>query len=379
MATDPRHFALVGPFPPYRGGIAHFHASTRAILEARGHWVSAWSFSRQYPGLLFPGKSQFEPGDTDPAPAHRVLDSVNPWTWFSTARRVREDRPDAVVFAYWMPFFAPALGTVARRVGAGPRLLSLVHNALPHERRFGDRALGRWFLSRCDGLVCFSDAVSRDLRDLGLEAPVRRLHHPVYDVFGGPVDRAEARARLDLPPDAPVALFFGYVRRYKGLAGLLEALPLALRQTPDLTLVVAGEFYEDEAATRARIAALGLADRVRIHADYIPQDQVAAFFGAADVVVQPYLSGTQSGVAQVAFHFERPMILTDVGGLAEVVGDDAGLVVPPADPEALAAALTRFFAEGLGASLGEGVRRRKRDYSWDRVAEALEDLAGGSA
>jgi len=376
MANDPFHFALVGPFPPYRGGIAHFHASTRRILEARGHRVSAWSFSRQYPGLLFPGKSQFEPGEDGSAAALRVLDTVNPWTWFSASRRIAAGAPDAVVFAYWMPFFAPALGTVARRLAPRSRILALVHNALPHERRPGDRALGRWFLSRCHGLVCFSDAVGKDLRGLGLDAPLRRLHHPVYDVFGAPVERVAARRRLGLSPDGPVALFFGYVRRYKGLDVLIEALPRILCAHPELTLVVAGEFYEDEAATRARIAELGLGERVHLHADYIPQEEVTTFFSAADVVVQPYVSGTQSGVAQVAFHFERPMILTEVGGLAEVVGDDAGLVVPPSDPEALAAAVVRFFREGLAASLAEGVRRRKREYSWDRVAEALEELAG---
>jgi glycosyltransferase involved in cell wall biosynthesis len=368
------HVALVGPFWPYRGGIAHFSRAMAEGLAARGHVVCTYTFSRQYPERLFPGKTQFEAGTAPEAPAPRLLDTVGPHTWGRTARRIAADGAEVAVFPYWMPFFAPAFGTLARRLRRrGVRVLAVVHNALPHERRPGDRLLGRYALGACDGLVVLSDEVRRDVEALAPGVPVRQVAHPVYDVFGAPVPKAEARATLGLPPEAPVLLFFGFVRRYKGLHVLLDAMPAVLEKLPDARLVVAGEFYADEAALRARAAPLG--DAVRFDADYIPDEAVARYFCAADVVVQPYVSATQSGVAQIAFHFGRPVITTDVGGLAEVVPHgEAGLVVPPEDPAALAGAVAGFFAEGMEARLSEGVRRARRKYGWDPLFEALEAL-----
>jgi glycosyltransferase involved in cell wall biosynthesis len=370
------HVALVGPFWPFRGGIVHFLRTMADGLAARGHVVHTYTFSRQYPERLFPGKTQLDAG-APPAgapPAPRLLDTLNPLTWTRTARRVAADGAEVVVFKYWMPFFAPAFGTLVRGLRRrGVKVLAVVDNALPHERRPGDRALGRYVLGACDGLVVMSDQVRRDVEALVPEVPLRQVAHPVYDVFGEPVPRAEARARFGLPPEAPVLLFFGFVRRYKGLHVLLDAMPRLLARVPDACLVVAGEFYADEAALRAQAAPLGAA--VRFDADYIPDEAVAHYFGAADVVVQPYVSATQSGVAQIAFHFGRPVVTTDVGGLAEIVPDgEAGLVVPPEDPAALAAALVRFFEEGLAARLEAGVLREREKYTWDRLYDALEEL-----
>lgn len=367
---------LLGPFWPYRGGIAHFSAAMARALTARGHDVRTATFRRQYPEALFPGKTQLEPG---PPPeylsrAPRTLDTLNPLTWYGTARRIAAEGADVAVLAYWMPFFAPAMGTVARQLRKrGVTVLCVVHNAIPHERRPGDVALGRYALGVCDGLIVMSDQVRREVERLGVEAPVQQIAHPVYDHFGPAVPREEARQRLALPADAPVFLFFGFVRPYKGLHILLDAFPRVLARVPDARLVVAGEFYSDEAVLRAQAAALG--DAVRFDADYIPDDRVALYFSAADAIVQPYVTATQSGVAQIAFHYGRPVITTDVGGLAEIVPDgEAGLVVPPEDPEALAAALIRFVKEDLGEGLAEGVRRERQRYSWDRVVEAVEAL-----
>ena len=372
-----RHFALVGPMHPYRGGIAHMTEETRRGLEQRSHRVSALTFRRQYPSLLFPGKTQYEQGPPPhEPPAHRLIDTVNPLTWWQAARWLRQRGPETVVFQHWMPFIAPAYGAMARRVDA--RVLAVVHNALPHERRPGDKLLNRYFFRACDGFVVLSDAVGRDLRKLGVEAPIQRINHPTYTHFGAPAPRGAARQRLDLPPDAPVLLFFGFVRAYKGLHVLLDALPQICAQLPDVHLVIAGEFYDDEAPYHAQIEQSGLKARVHLHAQYIPTEEVADYFSAADLVVQPYVSATQSGVAQIAFHFETPLVVTDVGGLAQVVPhDEAGLVVPPEDPAALAAATVRFFSEdGLQMRLREGVRTRRETYSWDRLYEALENLAG---
>ena len=285
-----------------------------------------------------------------------------------------------MLFNYWMPFFGPAYGTVLRRARSeGTRGLAIVHNAIPHERRPGDTLLGRWFLRHCDGFVVLSEEVERDLRTLGAKGEIRRIQHPRYDIFGKAIPRGMARDALGLPADAPVLLFFGYVRRYKGLGVLLNAMPRVRERIPDVRLVVAGEFYEDEKIYRDLVRRLDLDEVVDLRADYIPDEEVAAWFGASNVVVQPYVSATQSGVAQIAFHFGRPMILTDVGGLAEVVPHDrAGLVVPPDDAAALSDAIVRYFDEGLEESLSEGVRAERGKYSWDRLYEAVESLIVGS-
>lgn len=276
----------------------------------------------------------------------------------------------------WMPFFAPMLGVIARRLRKrGVCVLAVVHNAIPHERRPGDRSLTRWLLRACDGLLAMSEQVEADIRRLGVSVPTVRVPHPVYDGFGDAMPRANARALLDLPADAPVFLFFGFIRPYKGLDILLDAWAEVVRKIPEAVLVVAGEFYADEDALRAQAAALG--NSVRLDADYIPDNRVGLYFSAADAVVQPYRTATQSGVAQIAFHFGRPVITTDVGGLAEIVPDGvAGLVVPPEDPAALAQALIRFHTARLGETLEGGVAVERQRYTWDRLAQALEELAG---
>lgn len=379
MPDPPLRFALVGPVHPYRGGIAQFTEQMAGGLAARGHEVSAVTFSRQYPEVLFPGKTQYveEARGEGALDAPRLIDSVNPLTWRSAARALVRGGPDAVVFMHWMPFFAPAFGLIARRAErGGAKALALVHNALPHEPRPGDRALSRYFLRALGGCVVLSDAVGRDLRGLGYGGPLRCVPHPIYDRFGEALPKAEARAALGIEGERPVLLFFGFVRRYKGLHVLLDALPSVLEAVPEALLVVAGEFYDDDAPYRAQVEAHGLGEAVRFVPEFIPEAEVARYFSAADVVVQPYVSATQSGVAQVAFQFERPLIVTDVGGLAEVVPDgEAGLVVPPEDPAALADAIARFFAEDMSAALASGVRAAKARYGWDPLYEALEALA----
>lgn len=365
---------LVGPSWPYRGGIAHFQTAMQRVLAARGHEVRALTFRRQYPEILFPGTSQYDQG---PAPsglaeAERVLDSLDPRSWRKTAA-VASAETDVAVLSYWMPFLAPALGTVARGLRKrGVTTLAVVHNAIPHERRLGDRRLARYALGACDGLIVLSKDVERDVGRLGLTVPLRRVEHPVYDGFGAPVGKAEARAALALPADAPTFLFFGFIRRYKGLHVLLDAWPSIRQRVSAAQLVIAGEFYADEDELRAQIERL---DGVRLDASYIADERIPLYFSAADAAVQPYVSATQSGVAQIAFHFGRPVITTDVGGLAEVVPDgEAGLVVPPRDADALADAVVRFVREDLGPALAAGVARQRDRFSWDRLAEAVEAL-----
>ena len=365
---------MVGPFSPYRGGIAHFSKQLFHGLKKRGHDVEVVTFTRQYPKLLFPGKTQLE--EEDQTPGTRLLDTANPFTWSKTGRYVARSLPDTVVFQHWRPFFCPSFASVASRARrAGASIVCVVHNVDGHEKRLGDRYLTRHLLGKADRVVVMSEAAGVEIRSLGIKADIRRVRHGIYDHFGQGVGRAEARERLDLPGDAKLMLFFGFVRKYKGLRVLLESMPVLLRVIPKLRLVIAGEFYDDPAPYRALINRLGISDSIIVRDSYVPSFKVAAYFSAADVVVQPYLSATQSGVAQIAFNYDTPVIVTDVGGLAEVVPHEkAGLVVRPDDPHALTEAVVRYFTEGMAERLTDGVRREKHKYGWDRLCDAVESV-----
>lgn len=378
------HIAVVGPVHPYRGGIAHFTEMTVEGMDARGHDVRPISFSRQYPELLFPGETQFEPDETAPEAvrgAPRLIDTLNPLSWLQAAWALWKMQPDAVVFQYWMPFFAPAYATIARLLWRGGiPSLAVVHNALPHERHVGDTWLSRFFLRACKGFVVMSDEVADDVRRFRRPStPIAQIDHPVYERFGDPVPREDAREALDVPANAPVLLFFGFVREYKGLHVLLEALPAITEQLPDVQLIIAGEPYDDPDQYHRLIDSHDLGDRLHWHEQYIPSDEVSTYFSAADLVVQPYVSATQSGVAQIATHFEVPMVVTDVGGLADVVPhEEAGFVVPPEDPLALSSSVVRFFQENWRDRLVEGVQTRKHRQQPERLFEALEGLLQAS-
>jgi D-inositol-3-phosphate glycosyltransferase len=371
-------FVLVGTAYPHRGGIAHYVALLSRELTACGHEVKVISFSRQYPSMLFPGKSQDEAGpEAIRVDSERLIDSVGPWSWFRAARRIGEIRPDLVVFKYWMPFFAPAYGTIARGARRrGIRTCFLLDNVIPHERRPGDLALTRYALGPVDTFIAQSKSVAEDLRRFRPEAPMLEVPHPVYSIFGAESERAAARARLGVTA-SEVALFFGFIRRYKGLANLLRAVALIPKER-SFQLLIGGEFYEDEAATKGLIRELGIGDRVVMHDRYIANDEVADFFSAANVAVLPYVTATQSGIIQIAMNFNRPVITTDVGGLPEVVRAGVlGEVVPPEDPATLAAAIVDYFDRGKEAIYTPNMAREKERYSWGRLVEALETFARG--
>lgn len=362
---------------PYRGGIAHFVETLARGLANRGDEVQLVTFTRQYPEVLFPGKTQLEtaPPTTD-LRITRLLDTINPVSWWKTARFIAQEKPDVVILKYWMPFFAPAFGTVVRylRKRHIPAIV-IVDNAIPHEKRWGDWRLSRWLLRACKGLVVMSASVQKDVEKLGINRPIRLVAHPIYNLFGDPIPKETARERLNLDAEAPVLLFFGFIRRYKGLHILLEAMPWVKAALPNIKLLVAGEFYEEETLYRTQIETLDIGKVVELHSNYIPNDRVPAYFSATDVVVQPYVTATQSGVAQIAFQFDKPTILTDVGGLAEVVPDGiAGLVVPPENPEALAQAIIRYFHENLSPVLTAGVRHEKAKYDWKHLYSAVDEL-----
>ena len=383
-STAALNFGLVGIAWPMRGGIAQYTAILASELAKR-HRVDLVSFTRQYPSFLFPGKSQLDTS-ANPLrfPSTPLVDSIGPWSWERAARHLARGRPDALVYKYWMPFFAPAFGTIARRVKRlcrphAVRTIMVVDNLLPHERRPFDGALTRYVMGATDAYIVQSGTVREDLIRLAPKARFLEVPHPVYNLFGDPVPKAEARASLGLPADAPFLLFFGFVRRYKGLDTLLRALP-AIRAAldPPPRLLVLGEFYEGREETTALVRELGLDAAVTIVDEYVPDEKVGLYFSAADAVVLPYKSATQSGIVQIAYQLERPVICTDVGGLAEVVRDgETGFVVPPDNPVALAQAVIRYRRDACEAAFVEKIRREKHKYSWDHMTEAMETLTGG--
>ncbi len=372
---------LVGPFFPYRGGIAHFNNRLAQALAERCD-VRMLSFDRQYPALLFPGTTQFEDTPWDlPGTPERLIDSVNPLSWKRAGDWLAAQRPDAVILAHWIPFFVPAYAAMLRRMqrvlaaeGAPrPEVTLFLHNVHPHKPFPLTEPLMRLLVGMADSYFTLSGHITDDLRALKPEARTLEAFHPVYDIFEDEVPPADARRRLGLP-DRPTLLFFGVVRRYKGLDILIEALP-KVRERVDVQLVVAGEFYDDEEAIKARIHALGLdagpEPAVRFFPGYIPNEEVHLHFSAADLAVQPYRTATPSGVVQTAFYFGVPMVVSDLGVLAEMVPDgEAGYVVPPEDPDALAETIVRFF-EADPAPLVEGAKAQGDRYSWDALVDEL--------
>jgi D-inositol-3-phosphate glycosyltransferase len=373
-------FLLVGTAYPQRGGIAHYVHLLSHTLAERGHEVKILSFRRQYPGLLFPGTSQEDDGPPPPFPVDvtPIIDTVNPLTWFEAARWAERQRPDLTVFKYWMPFFAPAYDTVVRhlhrkRVG---RTCFLLDNVIPHEKRPGDTWLTKRVLAKVDTFIAQSAVVRDDLLKFRPDAAYREVPHPVYSIFPEGEPREAARAALGVTTKR-VVLFFGFIRGYKGLLHLIRALP-HLADDLDVGLLVGGEFYEDDAPYKDEVRRLGLEGRVFWHDRYIPNEEVGRFFNAADLVVLPYESATQSGIIQIALNYGTPIVTTNVGGLPEVVKDgEMGYVVPPFDPPAIASAIARFYREEKAAPFRAAVEAARARYSWDPLAEALEAFARG--
>lgn len=373
---------IIGPAHPLRGGgITSFnHRLCRQFIR-EGFDCSIFSFSLQYPSFLFPGKSQFT---NEPAPEgitiYPVINSIHPLNWLHIGNQIRKIKPDLVIVRFWIPFMGPALGTILSRIQKNhfTRIIAITDNVIPHEKRPGDRQFTRYFLKYCDGFVTMGSQVMNDLRQFEPLKPAIQLSHPLYDDFGAAVGSSEAREHLALPQDVPIMLFFGFIRKYKGLDILLEAMKLQQEKAPTghvlPLLLVAGEFYEDEEEYRRKIADWGLSSRVILRTGFIPDAEIKYYLGAADVVVQPYRHATQSGIIPLAYHFEKPMIVTRVGSLPEQVPDGrVGLVTEPV-PQALETAIEHFFSLGQNYFLPQ-LRAEKEKYSWSHFVQAIQDLS----
>lgn len=365
---------LVGPVYPFRGGIAHYTSVLDQELRRSGHDVLLLSFRRQYPRWLFPGRTDRDPSERVVAVAdtHYVLDPLCPVTWFQAISEIRAFRPDRVALQWWQAFWAPAwiVLAVAQRL-AGIPVTVICHNVLPHERHFWDVPVARLVLGLARRFIVQSDSERGKLRQLLGDVPVDTVPHPLYDMFAQEtVDQATARSILGLADGGPVLLFFGFVREYKGLHYLIEALPAVMLAFPHIRLLVAGEFWHNRAQYEQQISSLDLRDRIILVDRYIPNEDVPLYFGAADLVVLPYVTATQSGVVQLALGCSRPIVTTRVGGLAEAVDEGTDLIlVEPRSASALATAIIEYLGSSGPSSLG--ISRERSKQRWGTLVNAI--------
>ena len=370
---------IMGPGHPLRGGLATFNQRLAEEFIKEGNNCSIVSFSLQYPAFLFPGTTQYS---TDPAPSgikiRSIINSVNPLNWVKVGRRLRKESPEIIVVRYWLPFMGPALGTILRLVKKNrhTRIICIADNVKPHEKRPGDKAFTRYFLKACDGFVTMSEKVKNDLFEFETKKPVQLIQHPLYDNFGDKVAKEDARKHLGIEVQDKIILFFGFIRQYKGLDLLLKAMAEKELQRQDIKLLIAGEFYEDPKQYMDLIKEYKLEDKVILKTEFIPDSQVKYYLCAADCVVQPYRNATQSGVTPLAYHFEKPMVVTNVGGLPSLVPHEkSGLVCEP-DPASIAQAITRFYQLGENYFIPH-LRVEKQKYSWGQLTKAIISLAKG--
>jgi D-inositol-3-phosphate glycosyltransferase len=367
----------LGPAYPYRGGLASFNDRLARQFTSEGHDVEIFTFSLQYPKLLFPGKTQYTDG---PPPFDvkitRKLNSINPFSWIATGLKIKKEKPDILLIRFWLPFMGPCFGTIARiaKRNRHTRVICIFDNVIPHEKRPGDNILTRYFTKSIDGAIVMSQTVLNDLKGFRDNIPVTLTPHPLFDSYGTPVTRKEALAKLNLDADDSFLLFFGFIRAYKGLDLLIDAFSDKRLRNRRLKLIIAGEFYEDETPYNELIRKHKLDSEVIFFNHFIKDNEVPLFFSLADLVVQPYKTATQSGVTQIAFYFEKPMLVTDVGGLREIVPDGkCGYVVKP-EPGFIAEALIDFFDNNRKEMFTEGVKLEKEKFSWDKMTEAIIEV-----
>ena len=369
--------SILGTAHPYRGGLASFNERLARQFLSEGHNTEILTFTLQYPGFLFPGKTQFTEAEApDDLKILRVLNSLNPLNWISVGRKIRKKKPDVLLIKYWHPFMAPCFGTVARIASGNgsTRVICIFDNVIPHEKSFIDRMLTRYFLKSVNGAIVMSGSVLDDLKSFNINFPVTCNPHPLYDNYGTPLSREEALRKLNLPADNSYMLFFGFIRAYKGLDLLLEAFAEKNLRNGKLKLIVAGEFYENDKPYRDIIAKHDMGSDVILVDRFIGENEVASFFSAADLIVQPYRSATQSGVTQIAYHFGKPMLVTNVGGLGEIVKNgECGYVVNP-DPQSVSAAIRDFFTNNRYDEFSAGVNREKSRFTWDKLTAAIIDI-----
>lgn len=366
---------IVGPAYPLRGGgISSFNERLAYHFLEEGYTVDIYSFSLQYPNFLFPGKSQYS---DEPAPEdlkiYSKINSINPINWYKVGRELKREKYDLLIVRFWMPFFGPSLGTILRQVRKNnhTKVVCIADNIVPHEKRWGDKLLAKYFLNQIDACVTMSQSVKRDLENIAPHIPNALCLHPLYDNYGKQIPKSKARKMLGIGESERIVLFFGFIRKYKGLDLLLEALAREDLKRMDVKLLLAGEFYGDEDFYLKKIEEFDLQSRVYRHTEFIPNSEVAQYFSAADCVVLPYRTATQSGITQVAYHFDLPMIVTGVGGLPELVMDgEVGWVVNPTADE-IASGIFKFYSEDCYEDFRANIQKEKTKYSWSVLGDRI--------
>ncbi len=365
---------IIGPAHPYRGGIASFNERLAAEMKAGGANARIETFSLQYPGILFPGKTQY----TD-APARqstditRSINSIWPTSWIRTGYRIRREKPDIVIFRYWLPFMAPCFGTIAKIIAKNrhTRILSIVDNIIPHEKRPGDSLLTGYFVRHINAFLAMSGSVLSELSLFDSDKPRIFSPHPVFDNFGESISREEAVEKLGLDPEYRYILFFGLIRKYKGLDIMINAFANREFRNMKIKLLVAGEFYTPREPYDELVKKHGLGKDIIIHPFFVADRDVASWFCASDIIAQPYRSATQSGVTQIGYHFNRPMLVTDVGGLSEIIPHGKGGYVVKPDPREVADALLDFFKNNRYSAYSKGISSEKEKFSWLRLVDNI--------
>jgi len=370
---------LIGSAHPLRGGLSAYNERLVREYLSVGANAEIITFTLQYPSVFFPGKTQYT---QEPPPAglriRILINSVNPFNWIRIGWMLKKQKPDLIIVKFWIPFMAPCFGTICRiaRLNRHTRIVSVVDNIIPHEKRPGDRILAKYWIGSVNGFVAMSHSVMKELEEFNRSKPRVFCPHPLYDNFGDPVTREDALHNLNLDPGYRYILFFGFIRDYKGLDILLKAFADECFDTSGIRLLVAGEFYSDPAPFLSILDIGKLRERVIMSNDFIPDSEVRNYFCAADLVVQPYKTATQSGVTQIAYHFNKPMVITDVGGLSEFVPDGkVGYVVKP-EPSDIAGAILRFFREGKEEEFSRNAALEKRKYAWGKMVDSIQQAAG---
>ena len=370
-----RKIIIIGPAFPYRGGIANFNNSLAVEYKSQGADVKIYSFSLQYPSFLFPGKTQYEEGegpkDIEIIP---IINSINPFNWFKVASRIKKENPDYVIIRYWLPFMAPCLGTIAKLIRKTTKVFAITDNVIPHEKRIGDSLLTKYFVKSCDAFLTLSSSVLDDLLKFTNTREKIFIPHPIYDSFGEIVEKSTSREKLGLDVNGKYLLFFGFVRKYKGLDVMIDVMADKRIQDLGVKLIVAGEFYDNKQEYISQINSLGIEESVILRSDFIPEDQVKNYFCACDMITQTYRTATQSGVTQIAYHFERPMLVTSVGGLAEIVPHNKVGYVCDIDTKQISDSILEFYTENKEKEFSDNTKEEKKRFTWKVLVEGIDNL-----
>ncbi len=367
---------IIGPAFPLRGGPAQFNENLCLELNKEGHDAQIISYKLQYPNFLFPGSSQFEKSGSAPLgiKIHTILNTINPFNWLMVARFIRKQKPDFILFRYWLPFFGPCLGTIGKLVKSHTKVLALTDNIIPHEKRIGDHVFTKYFVKNCDGFIAMSKVVLNDLSIFTQNLNKAYSPHPMYENYGDPISIDLARKKLNLNPHDKIILFFGLIRHYKGLDILLEALAAPEIKNQGVKLLIAGEFYDDKNFYLQLIKKLKLQDHVIVHDKFIPNDEVRDYFCASNLVAQTYRNATNSGVTMVGYFYEKPMLVTNVGGLSEIVPNEVCGYVVENNCALISEKVVDFFANNRENEFVKNVKIEKKKYEWIEFINSLLTL-----